>query len=182
MKKLLFNVGIMLVFGVCISFFSINVSAMEKTEESSKELDPIVAQDGPEDGINDQSSVNIKITKISDDVTLGNLISTRSAGWDYIGYSAFYSQSKTFYSSGGNLRILIAQPYTGPSTTWLYKLIEEDPTIDDTVKTFELPNSSGTYTVDFSVGSFVDGDNGKAELHLSKLTVPTSSVATEWYD
>lgn len=110
-------------------------------------------------------------------------MSTRGAGaWDYIGYDAFYGTSKTFYSGGGNLRILIAQPYTGPSTKWLYKLIEEDPASTQTVKSFELPNSSGTYTVDFKVGSFVDGANGKAELHLVKLTVPTSKVATEWYD
>ncbi|MDP1420380.1 hypothetical protein Q8G35_18820 [Peribacillus simplex] len=184
MSKIRFTVGLMFVFGLFLSNFSIHANAMD--------AEMIVPKEGPEEegGINDQSSVDIKITKISDvkitkisdDVLLNNVMSTQSAGWNYIGYDAFYGTSKTFYSGGGNLRILIAQPYTGPSIRWLYKLVEEDPLATQTVKPFELPNSSGTYTIDFNVDSYKDGDNNKAELRLLKLTVPASQVATEWYD
>lgn len=197
MKNFLITIGMTFIFSVFYINFSIDAYA-ESVENNNQEIDPVVAQDGEKDGINDQSNVDIKITKVSDDPNLispletgfsvsslgtKDLISPLGAGeWDYLGYSEFKSQSKTFYSGGGNLRILIAQPYIGPGFKWLYKLVEEDPVINDTVSTFELPNSSGTYAVDFNVSSFVDGDNNKAELHLNKLTNPTTIVATEWYD
>ncbi|MGG4263720.1 hypothetical protein [Peribacillus simplex] len=78
MKKVRFTVGLVFVFGLLLSNFSIHANAMDS--------EPIVAKEGPEEegGINDQSSVDIKITKISDDVLLGNLMSTRAAGWNYI--------------------------------------------------------------------------------------------------
>ncbi|ALC83139.1 MULTISPECIES: hypothetical protein [Bacillus] len=37
-------------------------------QEGNPNEDPVVANDGLEDGVNDQSSVNMKITKVSDDI------------------------------------------------------------------------------------------------------------------
>ncbi|MGE9880301.1 hypothetical protein [Bacillus velezensis] len=143
-------------------------------------MDPVVAKDGPEDGLNDESSVQPKIRKISDDISLFSLLG--AGEWDYLGSSTFKTRSKTFYSGGGDLGIQISQPYIGPGFTWQYKLVEEDPVINDTVSRFTLANQKGTYEVVFNVRSFVDGDNKKAELHLEKLTNPATSVSTKWWD
>ena len=102
--------------------------------------------------------------------------------WDYLGSSTFYQKSRTFYSGGRDLGIHIKQPYIGPGFTWMYKLVEEDPVLNDTVSRFTLSNQGGTYEVVFNVRSFVDGDNKKAELHLEKLTNPAYSVSTKWWD
>ncbi|EOR20824.1 MULTISPECIES: hypothetical protein [Bacillales] len=178
MKNLFFTVGTLFIFGIFILGYSSQANAMTEETNDLEEIDPIVAQDGDEDGINDQSSVNIQIKKVSD-----NLIVPFGAGqWDYIGKSSFKTVSKTFYSGGGDLLIYINQPYEGPAFKWLYKLVEDDPAIDDTVSNFELPNKGGTYEVKFNVRSFVDGDNKKAELRLQKLTMPTTTVDTEWWD
>lgn len=103
--------------------------------------------------------------------------------WDYLGSSTFKSQSKTFYSGGGDLLILIEQPYGGlGGPKWAYKLYEEDTLWTPVVSSFELPNKACTYEMKFDVRNWVDGDNKKAELHLSKLFYPTDSVTTYWYD
>lgn len=120
MKNLFFTVGTLFIFGIFILGYSSQANAMTEETNDLEEIDPIVAQDGDEDGINDQSSVNIQIKKVSD-----NLIVPFGAGqWDYIGKSSFK----------------------------------------------------------FNVRSFVDGDNKKAELRLQKLTMPTTTVDTEWWD
>ncbi|EGE1848817.1 hypothetical protein DL988_23865, partial [Shigella flexneri] len=178
MKNLLVIVGALFIFGIFSLGYSSHANAMieEKNTDIEATMDPIVAQDGDEDGINDQSSVNIQIKKISN-----NLIIPFGAGkWDYIGKSSFKTVSKTFNSGGGDLVIYIDQPYVGPGFKWLYKLVEDDPVADDTVSNFELSNSGGTYEVKFDVRTFVDGDNKKAELRLQKLTMPTTTVNTEW--
>lgn len=72
--------------------------------------------------------------------------------------------------------------YIGLRDKWLYKFVEEDNTFNNTVASFKLPNDEETYAVTFDVRSFVDGDNGKAELHLEKLINPLHSVYAEWYD
>jgi hypothetical protein len=189
MKKLIFILGV--TFGIFTTSLIVQTNAMaaevggtsaktnvyQQKDGSDKTIDPIVAQDEPNDGINDPSTVNIRIKKISDNVSI------LGAGvWDYLGSSTFYTQSKTFYSGGGDLKIIISQPYIGPGFKWLYKLEEEDPLLNDTVASFEIPNDGGIYEVIFNVRSFVDGSDGKAELHLSKLTNPLTSVYTEWYD
>lgn len=129
-----------------------------------------------------------KITKISDDADI--LKKTRDQSlflpfgpgeWDYLGSSMFKTKSKTFYSGGGDLRIYIGIPKSG-SAKWLFKLYEEDPGWNWTISSFELPNSTGTYSVDFDVRGWTDGDNGKAELHLNKLTYPLDYVTTDWFD
>jgi hypothetical protein len=75
MKKILFSVGLIVVFGFTTTNFSaqantiepekskisIESNAIEQEIGSNDVVDPIVTQDGPEDGINDQTSVNIKI-------------------------------------------------------------------------------------------------------------------------
>lgn len=158
------------------------ISSQEKylnksTVEEIRPVDPIVANDGEEDGLNDQSTVNLKITKISD-----NPISPLGAGtWDPLGYSDFKSSSKVFYSGGGNIKIYITQP-AGAGPDWWYKLYEDDSIDDDLVSSFYLPNQAGTWVVEFNVSSFVDGDNNKAELFLTKLYYPTVTVYTEWWD
>ncbi|MFJ5966184.1 hypothetical protein [Bacillus sp. NPDC093026] len=176
MKKLIL-VGTLLV----TSFFTVgfNVGSVKAAEDSDV-MDPVVANDGPEDGVNDQSSVQLKVRKISNDF---DLITPMGAGeWDYLGSSTFYRQSKTFYSGGGDLGIQIKQPYIGPGFTWRYKLVEEDPIFNDDVSYFTLSNQGGTYEVIFNVRSFVDGNNKKAELHLEKLTNPATKVSTKWWD
>lgn len=108
-------------------------------------------------------------------------ISLLGAGeWDFLGTSTFKTRSKIFYSGGGDLKIYITQPY---SSTWSYKLYEDDPIYDDLVSEFKL-YSSGTYAVTFDVRNYPDSDgvSGKAELYLSKLTNPLDSVTTEWWD
>ncbi|MEC1408960.1 hypothetical protein [Bacillus halotolerans] len=178
MKKATFLFTLMIA-GTFFTGFGVNsVQAAEDSE--SAVLDPVVANDGPEDGINDPSSVNLRITKISDSTSP---IGVLGAGeWDYLGSSTFKSQSKTFYSGGGDLRILITHPSTGPGFKWSYKLVEEDPVMNDTVSSFTLDKSGGTYQLDFDVRGFTDGDNKKAELHLEKLTNPLTSVTSKWYD
>nr|WP_259549632.1 hypothetical protein [Heyndrickxia oleronia] len=122
-----------------------------------------------------------KIRKVADS-TNNNMIVPFGAGeWDYLGYSSFKSQSKVFYSGGGDLLIYITQPRSG-GAKWLYKLYEEDPAWSWAISSFELPNEAGTFEVTFDVRDAVDGDNNKAELYLSKLTYPFDSVETEWYD
>ncbi|TXK87138.1 hypothetical protein FVE24_18430, partial [Parageobacillus sp. SY1] len=189
MKRLIFILGI--TFGVLGSSLIFQTNAMaeeisgtastesnvyQQKGEDSKTIDPIVAQDGTKDGINDQSTVNIRITPISDSVSI-----LGAGTWDYLGSSTFYVTSQTFYSGGGDLKIIIKQPYIGPGYKWLYKLVEEDTVLNDTVATFEIPNDGKTYEVVFDVRSFVDGDNGKAELYLEKLTNLQYSVSTDWY-
>lgn len=189
MKKNLFLLGSIFSIGLFTTTFGINTYAMEEetvsneneeqTEYTGDEnpLNPAVIEDGDIEGENDQSTVNIQIKKVAPFSVMG------AGEWDYIGYSSFSSQSKTFYSGGGNVKILIKQPGIGPGFTWQYKLVEDDPyTFDDTVADFRLPNGAGTYEVTYNVSSFVDGDNKKAELYLKKLTNPTYSVGSEWYD
>jgi hypothetical protein len=187
MKKSFTIVAAALAFGLLTTNSSAYASSNDVVDNNN-EIDPVVAQDGPKDGINDESSVNIKITKINKipqrpNQDNPNTITPLAAGdWDYLGSSTFASQSKVFYSGGGNFKVYIEQPYKGPGFQWHYKLVEDDPDFDDTVKSFELPNEYGYYQVDFSVGSFVDGDNAKAELYMQKLTNPTTSVYSDWWD
>lgn len=168
------------------------ISKVDISTENSEVLDPVVAADGPEDGINDSSTVNFRLIKISDVPILPGgykatpqlgLVSPMGAGeWDKIGNDYFSSRSKTFYSGGGDLMIEITQFRNGNGTKWLYKLMEEDPVWNDTVKSFELPQEKGTWIMKFDVRTWVDGDNNKAELYLEKLTYPLDDVYTVWYD
>lgn len=126
-----------------------------------------------------------KILKISDDPnylqTKRILLPFGAGEWDYLGSSTFRSSSKTFYSGGGNLKIYISIPRRG-GAKWLFRLYEEDPAWHWTVSSFEVSNNPGTYSITFDVRGLPDGDNGKAELHLSKLTYPSDYVTTDWYD
>ncbi|WP_146553234.1 hypothetical protein [Rummeliibacillus sp. SL167] len=134
-----------------------------------------------------------QIRKISDDPNylkkqkfnfFGNTITPFGAGqWDYIGEDTFKSQSKIFHSGGGDLMIYIEQPYGGLlGSKWWYKLYEKSPTWESVVSSFYLENEAGAYEVVFDVRDWVDGDNKKAELYLSKLFYPTESVYTIWLD
>ncbi|MGE7921219.1 hypothetical protein ACQKM9_20105 [Viridibacillus sp. NPDC093762] len=139
---------------------------------------------------NENTDALVSIRKISDDPNYlkkqypFGLISPLGAGqWDYLGESTFKTQSSTFNSGGGDLLIYIEQPYGGfGGPKWWYKLYEEDPGWDSVVSDFELDNKAGTYEMIFNVRDWVDGDNNKAELHLSKLYYPTTSVYTIWLD
>ena len=177
MKKLVFLFVTLFVIGV--TNFSNQASAAELNNTN-----PNVNQDATDDKINARI---IQIIKLSD-IAIPTQMSTPNSGisilgageWDYLGTSTFKSQSKTFYSGGGNLLIHITQPFSG---TWWYKLYEDDPIDDDLVSDFKL-YSSGTYGVTFDVSGLPDSDgvSGKAELFLNKLTNPLDSVTTEWYD
>lgn len=139
------------------------------------------------DGKNDPTTVNRRITKISNTPLKlkSDLITPLGAGeWDYLGYSKFRSTSGIFYSGGGDFMMYITQPYVGPAFTWNYKLMEDDPVLDDTIDIFNLPNEAGTWMIQWSVGSYVDSDDkaSKAELYLHKMTMPFEYVTVEGYD
>ncbi|CAM4414419.1 hypothetical protein [Bacillus manliponensis] len=170
------------VFADTIETDNIKIQTEDNTmkQESENSIDPVVLQDGPNDGTNDPASVQLEIRKISDNPYI--LHSLAPGKWNWIGDHSFKSQSKTFYSGGGDLMIYVSQPNIGPGFQWKYRLEEEDPAFNDTVKAFDLTKGAGTYELIFKVGSFVDGDNGKAELVLKKLTNPAYSVDTSWYD
>jgi hypothetical protein len=181
LKKLVFLFVTLFVIGV--TNFSYHASAAELNENTNN-TNPSVNQEPTDDKINARIIQIVKLSDVSiptQTATLNSDISILGAGeWDYLGTSTFKSQSKTFYSGGGNLLIHISQPY---SSTWWYKLIEDDPIDDDLVSEFKL-TSSGTYGVTFDVSDLPDSDgvSGKAELFLNKLTNPLDSVTTEWYD
>ncbi|WP_165444956.1 hypothetical protein [Gracilibacillus phocaeensis] len=122
-----------------------------------------------------------EITKISEDPNYLNVLPYGAGEWDFIGHSYFRLESKMFYSGGGDLMIAIAIPFSG-GARWLFKLYEEDPVWHSAVSSFQLPNAKGVYSIEFDVSSLPDGNNNKAELHLSKLTYPTTAVDTSWYD
>ncbi|MYL55874.1 hypothetical protein GLW08_21470 [Pontibacillus yanchengensis] len=177
MKKSLASLAILSTF-----VFSYNTSVSADELDTSEGKSQITSKDGEEDGVNDSSTVQTKVTKISDK-PIDELFSTQGAGeWDYIGESDFARKSKVFTSGGGDLKIYIYQPYLGPGFQWKYHLKEEDPTFDDTVSSFNLSNEEGTYQVEFNVRSYTDGNNGNAELYLLKDTNPATIVQTEWFD
>lgn len=197
MKKLLFIAGFVLSFSALSPAFSIEASEMEPVNDEpiQTEIELEVEEEG--DGVNDPSTVDIQVTRISDENLLNTgqesptsylanqLITTYGAGeWDSLGSSTFKSNSKVFYSGGGNIKIHIYQPYIGSNFSWKYQLREQDPMFHDTIKSWEHPNKSGTYEVILSVGSYVDdnGQAGKAELYVKKLTVATTSVTSYWWD
>lgn len=195
MKKFFYSLG--MVFSAWLLFSSTSVDAAEIVEGES--LQNEITE--PEDGVNDPSTVDLQVRRVLDKPipelyylgdeappTASSLVSASSlmpmgAGeWDFLGTSTFKLSSREFLSGGGDLLIFITQPYTGPSGVWHYRLLEVDPVINDTIASFKNANVPGLYEVKFNVRSFVDGDNGKAEVKLQKLNYATTSVTTEWYD
>lgn len=213
MKKLLLITGIVLSIGTFTTGFS-NQANAEKLDNSIKVTkNSKITQENidsrstkePNDGVNDPSTVNLKVRKISNDNILSSLqveksgyiesstlsqdlnnntFTTYASGWQYLGSSTFANNSKVFYSGGGYILIYIYQPFIGPNFSWKYQLREQDPMLHDTVASWEHVNQSGTYEVKLYVDSFVDSDgqSGKAELYLKKLTNSTTSVSSDWYD
>lgn len=163
-----------------------NLVFAEETQANNEETkSAAVTNDGPEDGVNDVSTVNPKIKLISTDPNyIQNQISIFGAGtWDLMGSSTFKTKSSTFSSHGGDFRMVISQKTTVKGLKWQYKLMEEDPlNDDDLVSSFELPNLTSTYDLSWNVRSFTDGNNKKAELYLRKLTQPFTSVTVTAYD
>ncbi|WP_445486563.1 hypothetical protein [Niallia sp. 03133] len=181
------------IFITSISFFSFLITSnntfASEVEDSKEEIvkkseDPVVANDGLQDGKNDPSSVNRKITKISDDPYFlqKQMVTFGANEWDLIGSDFVKTYSKVFYSGGGDLKMYIVQPNVGPGFRWLYQLMEEDPTIDDNIDNFELPNSPGVYELIWNVRSYVDGDNNKAEIYLKRNSMTTQTVTIEVWD
>lgn len=100
-----------------------------------------------------------------------------SGEWDYIGYDYFRTQSKNFYSGGGDFMICL----DSSSPKGNYYLFEEDPYArDDKVAGVYFNGGSGDnfYKVGNlphchifrDIGGFVDGTNDRAEFYVSRST------------
>ncbi|MGG3123105.1 hypothetical protein ABEP18_21250 [Priestia megaterium] len=151
--------------------------ALESSSNSSVEGSTAINEYGQAEGINDPSSVNLTIKKINP-----NEFTTYAAGWQPIGSDTFKTTSKTFYSGGGNIKLKITQPYLGRGYTWSYRLVEEDGWRQQVIKDFTLDNVGGTYEITAYTGSYVDGNNKKAEIILKKTTNPLTSVSVKVED
>ncbi|MFE7822204.1 hypothetical protein ACFU1R_29070 [Priestia megaterium] len=203
MKKKLFTIGTLFILGMSTQTFGNYASAAEispleqeilEQGSASYARDPLANQyDGQEgngpnspsfsekgepEGQDDPSTVNGKIIKISDSL---NPYTTMASGWQYITSDSFKTQSKTVNSAGGNVKIVITQPYIGPGFTWTYTLYEDDGYKFNKIDAWDGENKKGTYELIANVSSYVDGSNKKAELFLKK-TVASATVKTKWYD
>ncbi|WP_312475271.1 hypothetical protein [Neobacillus sp.] len=186
MKKILFTVGFLFVFGVfVINVNSTHASAAEIEPQGtdSQEIDFQNAKNGKiiESTVLD-NGVTREIIKISDDPN-ANVIMPMGAGvWDLIGDDLFKSRSKTVYSHGGDFKLVIHQ-YKYNGTLYMYKLVEEDPLLDFAVDNFTGPKSVGTFEVVYrGIDGWTDGSDGLAELHLAKLTYPFDDVYVQFWD
>lgn len=126
----------------------------------------IVYNDGENEGQNNSEEVSVTVKKISDKPIP---MPSGEGEWDYLGHDRFTHYSINFHSGGGNMKFHLSQS-TATSQYQTYAVREYDETnSDETLFTFSLPGSTGTWEIIISgVSNFVDGDNGKAEIYLEK--------------
>ncbi|WML42049.1 hypothetical protein RCG19_10720 [Neobacillus sp. OS1-2] len=186
MKKILLTVGLMLVFGIVSNVNSTYASASE-IDSKNVENEQIIDFQNVENGQIIESTVlenggTREIIKISDDPYANVMMPMDAGRWDLIGDSLFKSRSQTVYSHGGDFKLIIHQ-YKYSGTTYMYKLVEEDPLSEFSVDDFTGPKSVGIFEVVYrGINGWVDGDDGTAELHLSKLTYPFDDVYVQFWD
>lgn len=140
-----------------------------------------VLNDGEEDGENNSEEVTITVRKISDKPIP---LPEDSGEWDYIGHDRFTNCSINFHSGGGDVKFVVSQNYA-TSQNQGYDVCEYDETnSDEILGWFSLPGYVGTWEVIVhGVSNFVDGDNGKAELYLSKTNyIDTTSADVDVWD
>lgn len=109
----------------------------------------------------------------------GEVISPMAAGeWDYLGQrSTVSSQNPTNYvhSGGGDFKFQVA---SGPSGGAWYQLREYDPgsNADELVTGYEYLLYPGDTLIYRGIGSYVDGDNKKAEFYVYESFSGSGSV------
>ncbi|WP_191875691.1 hypothetical protein [Streptomyces filipinensis] len=103
-----------------------------------------------------------------------------SSGWDYMGATDFYDggggryYTADVYSTGGDIKICIN---TAATKNYVYDLWEHDSTNSDEFVT--AVTGGGCRTIS-NIGSYVDGDNGKAEFYV--FTYDSSAMSVKWWD
>jgi len=101
--------------------------------------------------------------------------------WDPLGSETVFSKSSVYYSDGGSFMVDVSQTDYGPV---FYQLKEYDETnADDSVGS---PISvSGKKSINLTyrdLSRYCDGDNGKAEFYMEKLTHTSSGYLMAFYD
>ncbi|CAL9670982.1 hypothetical protein [Streptomyces sp. enrichment culture] len=100
--------------------------------------------------------------------------------WDDLGWKSFYKDSSEYYpyrttavkSSGGDFKVCINTAATEDNGL-LYRLMEEDPGYDDQVGDYLTEPGCWVFR---KIGSFVDGDNNRAEFYIRTNDVSAMSV------
>ena len=106
-----------------------------------------------------------------------NAVTPYGAGeWDWVGSDVFTTQSANFYSGGGDFMLCLSSD----SKQGQYRLMEEDDFDHDEIVEmyfyFDTDFDSAGCKVFHGINSFVDGDNGKAELYLVKWSGGNSTA------
>ncbi|MGG3626582.1 hypothetical protein ABES25_24065 [Bacillus gobiensis] len=113
-----------------------------------------------------------------------------AAGWDYMGEDWFRTQSKNFYSGGGDFMICL----DSSSPKGNYYLFEEDPyNPDDQVKSgvyfgnstsddfYYTESAHGLYCHVFrDVNAWVDGSNNQAEFYVKRYSDNGTVYVEAW--
>lgn len=95
--------------------------------------------------------------------------------WDYIGSSTFTSSSAIAYSTGGDFAFCL---YSGP--TAVYELWEDDPGNNNNDYVGKAELSKDECGIVRGIGSFVDGDNKRAEFYVKKTGAGGSARIDFW--
>ncbi|MUK86825.1 hypothetical protein GMD78_00210 [Ornithinibacillus sp. L9] len=191
MKKWL--LGLFLIGFFVVSLEGLKVSADELNNHDPED-DKVFVKTGEKVILEDgktfvlDNGVEITANKVTDNNN--NEFNSKSIGinstppngqWDYIGGSLFTNESHIFHSTGGDIRIDIFIDHFPSSLAipYVFQLREQDTFSSYLVKQIEIKEHRRW---EVSVRGLNDGSNGKSELFLRKLTYPSRSVYTEWYD
>lgn len=123
------------------------------------------------------SILALVVTLLVPSSTFASSMETLGSGeWDYLGYDYFRTQSKIFYSGGGDFMICL----DSSSPKGYYYLFEEDPfNADDKVKSgvyFDKGSADDFYNVGNlphchifkDINAWVDGSNNQAEFYVKR--------------